>query len=1771
MPIEFNLLSKNFGSEGGRDAIKSEFDNVALEYQKAALADAIRYPYRVTTEQASQIASCFPARYTMPVASYKDCSHPVLAVLNDYANEDASAQVKRLGRDGIITMTIGDSADKKIGANHNCLYVRDVREAHRITSNYKSPRDLVNHAAFGENTIHCIDGCHNCDFQARHAFAVHSVYDISMDEIYATFARHGLESMTVYMYFTTTILTTFRDPYAFFGVEYHAGGSKVTFTMADESFCYEHDVELWKAWHTTTLIKGREFSVTLEVVRQFGPLRVVKLQRVANKLALGELVRYIPLKTYFPNMMLVPDLFWLMKKRFAKCQADVRHYLVPENVVTALMAYANRASEQGYLYHELAAYASGLRRRIVIGSTTFQDPWYCGPEEYNRVLFALFILGAIQRTDRTQGIKATFQYLKEHANAGFFGNMVHEANLKFNQLLDWVFGNDFTPEIEVMGKRLWEFKAISLKDIKCSKTHYTSFFNRPPLGPVHRHDYEVDVDQISHEEGEAHVQMDSLSNVHPLINKGATTQVTLEEYDIDNVDQGCDDTLLPSMVKPEEPKIGEWDKESAHSTVADEETLSVYFGDLNAYDYDNQSVDSLDSLRYGAMSHVGINTAVCDIMPQKRVHPPGYKKSEPIDIVRKDDVKKRKFPSSFQNGHCALRTFYQVANLKDSYSIEDFMDLSATLLMASDFGFSQDVVDGYIHEGKWQDNDCSGAVLNCLTVGTGRCLTIYVYKGGKGKETCDTIVIGDETAEEKLYVQHRFGHYTPSSKKVVAPNGGAVAKFDGILDNYSWLNVNVLDISAAPGYLSNKLRSRGAKVTSGHYIGGSKYTQQKGANIIPYDHYLQLFEQVKKMKFSVIINDAARDVNSEDLINEINDKFVGLLKVGGMLITKTFGNPHHTWALAYDFKHCNMVYESEECSERFFSLTGYQQGDHKQGKIQHFHSLYDRDGWNRKETQHTLPYCNNAAFATHYFLDPTVKKFRPKDIYFIEGFFQVTCITGFASASKTTNALKAYPDAVMIAPSKDLTKEHQKMGVASFTPHVFFSHKHSRSKTIIVDEAFQFPVEYFSLLKMCYPNHKIILLGDVEQTPMVNYCGMKTKSLLDFGIGNSAIDVYKIPQDIADSLNSKHGYYIRSHSKVNDGWARLKGDIDQFIGSTIHVICFNSDSAKDLRARGINASTITTYTGSRDHTVVFYVDSASIMSQLINRPEYIYTAVSRATNKLVLAGDTQSIVRYYNIHGSKLMTFEEISGNYNAHHIRMPDDNQIKVVVPSEIALDPPCLGATIQIIEHNMQPLNDPEGTVFGNYTADIAPVAEGKLTTPMDAVMATDIEAKGWRFPLNTKLTKHQISNNTLQAVQTLTKRYAKSYKQRLTTRKKAFGLTTLMKGLCKAIYGDEHNIRKLKFDMRMDPDVIREKYGDYMESLQEKLKSNPGAAKDLEIVYEFEFEKLGFFNKKQTKFDPKPGFDTSDKVGQGVAATSKRFNILLAGYARAMLDRVKELLIAHGRKIVLATHDSEAGLNDTYMEFIDEFKDSGKANFSCNDFSEWDSSFRQPFAALTKTLLDWMGCPAALAEEWMCFRESWTMIYQHAFGSTVLNGKEKQFSGNPFTICENTIGNMALCFVIFDYKGFKWAFFKGDDSAVRCKSCKLTGVGREFLEFTGHGLKLHNSPIGEFAGWFMTENGFFPDVYRYTAKFLDKVYLDQKHFNEALNSLQERCSAVKNNMQLNTGAAMCALYYQGVFGPDSRTSVDDVITLFNFLKGSRTVTFEDLVPVTLPLMVY
>jgi len=1657
----------------------------------------------MTDDEADQIQACFPRRLIIAEKANRDCSHPVLAVLNSYANDDAQQQISRLNSLMVRTMTIGDASHAPLRANHNCLLLDGNREAYRIASNHKADPTLRARAIQGSYTPHCVKGAQMCDFAADTAFAVHSMYDVNMTQLATIFQRHSLSRLISYMYISTRLYDVdLHDPYPFFKVDIKS--DYAVFSMSDDSIPYVHSLETWKSWALTTVVRTKFYNLIFEHVRTYGPLHVVVVQRVENPTgSLGlfysklDVARSVPLSKIFNGAYRVPDMFYALNNKFLYSQEHTPHFIVPANVVVALIAYANRASDEGYKYHELATYGSGLRRNIIIGGVTYQTKWDCDSNEYNHVIFSLFILGAIQRTERTAGISSIFKHLKSTGmQTSFLGDLCR-------RLHRW-FHTEKNSDINALGDYVWEFKAVPISDINVSGVQ------RVVLDP------ELD-SQVSNNYNPPEFYEDSLSTISeasepeddpPIPLSADTVSVEAETAIIEEINVEQPTTTEFFDTKPADDK--NITAESSNNNVNQPSTTGI----LSAESADDKSIST-------ESSEINLNSSI--------------NRSSPALII----------PAKFKPGHCALQAFWNTFPLHTKPRVPLFIRACYDILMHH-AGSTYTIFDvnNYILNGAY-DSNCSAEIIPLLALQYRTNVCIHTPNGdieclyGNQKDFVHEIIYANR-------------HYQYKSLQ-----GGAVDKFPSLIEQLDLEGTSLLDISSAPGFFAVLAQKAGAQVTRCHYKPGAKMTQTR-ADIV-YSRTFDLTDMLERngALFDIVFNDAARAVNSEMLISELCDATLPFIKVGGSLLCKTFANPHHLWELASIFNTIDLVYESYECSERYFLLTGYKCGSTS------FEYCYDL--WNREVTDHVIPTPNNIKRFINDYFNGEFKKYRPTDLVH-RPTIHIRALTGFASAAKTTRSRELFPSAVYISPTKVLALKHQRMGVASFTPHMFFSEKHADVKHIIVDEISQFPADYISLLGLVYPKHVIVVLGDIMQTPYNNYnSNTAYKTLRDYGIINNIIDVYKIPQDVTKILNDKHHFRIRTQSPVTHGLITFKGDILEFVNSKIPILTFNAASCERLKEAGCNSYTITTYTGSRDHTVVFYIDSAAIESQLANRSSYMYTAMSRATNQIVIAGDTNYISNYYNIHGSKIMSYEEISGVYQFHRIEQGSDGSIAVTVPISVVSPPVTKDLALTILHNAITPLNDPMSEALSINKAEIAPVESGTFRTPMDAVMPIEEVTKGYKMS-DIRLAKHQVSSSKLEAVQTLIKRYARKYKVPMNKSNFQFAYTELMNGLCTAIYGNPHSVRRLKHDMSCTPEYISERGAQYLRALQKKVSNNPAALKDIEEGFDELNESLSFFNKRQSKFDAKVGFDSSDKVGQGVAATSKRINLIFGAYARTILDRMREILARVRPNVILATHDSEHNLNDHFVAMSAHYG-APFTNWSCNDFSEWDASFRSPFVEITLTLMKYVGAPLELIKWFRMYRSDWSMKYQHEYGTSVLKGHEKQFSGNPFTICENTIGNMALCHALFQYDNPKLLMFKGDDSAVACDRCTMTEKGKRLIGITGHGLKLHNSAVGEFAGWFLTPNGLFPDVLRYSAKFCDKLYRDQDHFNEALLSLQERCSAVKTQEQLFQGIAMIHLYYKGILG-DQCPTPGDFESLYSFLVNSRSIRFDELKPVTLPL---
>lgn len=1155
---------------------------------------------------------------------------------------------------------------------------------------------------------------------------------------------------------------------------------------------------------------------------------------------------------------------------------------------------------------------------------------------------------------------------------------------------------------------------------------------------------------------------------------------------------------------------------------------------------------------------------------------------KPIAVKIKDGIDPNNYgpqPLRFRRGHCAMQSFYEAASslpAVGSLDVDQFLRLCSVLLH-SHYTNSNEVRD-YIEYGLYIENDCSSVVLGLLATHFNVKLCI------KRRPALASDITLNREGHNKVtiyffdYMDTGIGHYSAS------PRGGAKDKYPALLADfvkplsYSGTRPTALiELSAAPGMfcmLASKQLENIAIFALVYKKGVAKHKDlTKPINIREYSTFTELTNIVKDIqkthRVGYVLCDAGRYVNTESLTEEfcdvINNTFMTrkLEEDNTTIAIKTFANPIGVWNIAKHFRDVEVTSYMTDSTEKYYIMRNFARAHRTLEEMYHT--------YNQIETSHSVRISHKTLneYRASFFRKEFLKFGSAVPQMPVNGHIDITfnAITGYASASKTTHAAAKYKDAMWIAPTKELSVRHSKHhGLDSNTQHSVFTRR--APTVIVVDECSQFFVEYLGLLHITFPNSKIVILGDIHQIPPFTADGTRGTLFSSIGVNNNIWETYAIPHDIVEILNRKYNFHMIPKGGASCGLLSVSGNpslrqVPDFF-KKIKFICFNQSTAQDLKAKKFNASTITTYTGSRSHTVVFYVDGASVQSQLLSRPEYVYTALTRATNQLVLYGsDSRMIEQYFAIDGHNIRTFEEINEIRlkSEMYLTNPETENgvIKVeTMKEDIVTTPVSADVALDIVTKVAQPANATD--VHINVAPNELPtVTGGVMRTTLDAVLSPNKGQLVYKLAPNNSLVKQQLSNNTLQTLQTLAVRYGQQ-KIKLTPRDLRVTSSELAKGLSMMLTGRPDCYGYILHNLAQRRNELPYHYKEYLISLSKKMGINGGGIA-AEISREFnEFdEALEFFNKFQNKHDAKAGFDQSAKVGQGVSATSKTFNILYNAYSRFILTVCRDIARLNNRKIVLATFDDEETLSAEVAAVVGScINEENQDQFiwDLGDLSSADKNYSSANRPLQISMLEACGAPQHLQTFYHHFRDKWRMRYQSTDGVTVLHGEGNQLTGCPATIQENTLHYGATHFAMKEYKDIQCVMVKGDDIAVLCRSSSYTVKGLAVKKNTGTIVKEHLSPVGEFAGWVLLPEGLFPDVVRYALKFIGKRYRDRAHFNEALESLACRLVAVRNQFHKIKGCQSLTHFYPTL-------TYGEIETLYDFLQNAHSIKFDDLTP--------
>jgi hypothetical protein len=1152
-----------------------------------------------------------------------------------------------------------------------------------------------------------------------------------------------------------------------------------------------------------------------------------------------------------------------------------------------------------------------------------------------------------------------------------------------------------------------------------------------------------------------------------------------------------------------------------------------------------------------------------------------------LSVIAAKSIKR---PNRFKGGHCAIASVYHAAHIE--YEIRDYFDIAINAMCAYIEGLSLKTLRDYIENGNWVAFPAEFIFVS-LAARFDLRITVHVLDTNEW-------VVGH--GDKDIHVYYADNHYSH------IPPGGARDKYPHLIQlltkGKTCVGQTIADVSAAPGFLINDLLIQThADIHAFHYTPGLKMTNPVNdprVSLFEYDNYFTDVVPTGR-KYDYVICDIGRLVNTEEIVAKNVPALIHHTKTGGSLLIKTFGNCPDVWKQCVDnFGVVTPYYKSDNVREflgRHVLPEVYLVCENKYQKPfdnkQRFNKL--RIALNKEITNHALAFDKNEyeAYRSDFIKDYTAycketNRTPSVSVLNIPTFdgtepecYGVMACTGLAGASKSTTMIKAANQSrlryLVIAPTNELADALRKKGAKSVaTIHTAFDTMFNPD-IIMVDEATTFAVPYITMLRKKFPLAMILLMGDVHQIPYVNlsnktpYTGVS--SILKY---NNMYISHTIPQDMMNILNKAYRTAYETTSIIKRSIFKGEGKPEE-----LHELCVKNNKPFRLitylhntmvqQSTSLPSSTITTAQGSRFEFVALYVDSKAVLDGLHNRPEYIYTALTRHSVALVTYGTTQTLEKFLNINGAEFMKHTDLNRMYFRNDTIMDDTPQLhKLALSSAKTITNETVTANVAIsVLHNATRQQN-ESVVVKNLDNINYGKVDHNLSTNTNSLNADTTPKKAYMFDPTLNPLKAQTTTSH-ETIRGLIGRYGEDFGKKMSKKirltKDKITVNHMLASLVKAIYGDQKHLDKFTTDMKCDDDFLMKHAREYLESASQKAAHNPSYVDELNGDFEWFREKLTYQNKNQFKFS----LDhlSKEKVGQGIAAFSKRVNFLFSVYARALLARVSELLVGKRDKpVIVATHGSDEDIAKSYSDIMKHAKKSGKRWFCC-DYSQWDSTFTSFMGDFTWTLMRMMGADENLTDYFRAYRKTWVLQYFSKHGAAKLSGKDKQFSGNPFTICENTLANLCFTLILFDFKDVELTLVKGDDLAILCSDYKLTEYGKEMLTQTGHQTKIHFDPVGEFAGFVLTELGFYPDTLRYATKFIGKQYTSQQQFDEAQKSAFACTQVVHTQQEIELGAVAHSMLYRGTSAP---ITPEESKLLFNFLKTASTHKYSSLKETTL-----
>nr|ASM94022.1 putative replicase [Barns Ness breadcrumb sponge hepe-like virus 1] len=1694
-------------------------------------------------------------------------SHALAAFMTDYATKKFVQLAGKYHR----AIDVGGGYDyTPAEGTHICARIVTDREKSRYThSAVRHKNDGLFQTARGNNQLTvCHSGAEHCTYKAPYCYSVNSNYDMSLNTLADIFNIHQAVVYDVAMFLPSVLNSKkINIPSPVYNIK--LVGNRVQFYFNDGSNGYCHDYNTWRSYLVINRIKCKDFDIVSEIVDNISDFFIIRFTRIEHPCVNESLFRVFDFANiYHKQYTVVPNIVKTLHGVVGNYSAS---YIVSEtDFIHNAITYGLKLTKEAFAYPAFNTHCIAFSKSLIYGADN--ELVYQGitnkNESFNELVLNLFIYVAIRRCDVTQTIKTAFCQINKDQKRGFISQTWQKLKTTFKQsqseLLDSWFSTyenvDDVQQIEKIVSNLMRVRVVNLQHYMYENIPYCT----KPFDAI---------------KAEWSMNNEVEFNAESAF-KAETTQI-----------------------KTETDKITETEK---NDTIVDNKVVKV-----PAVQHESTDTFGPGQCAYRALQcamHATDKTAL-------RFNPTPDERKKFLELSYHHRNLKEKNAS-------ALIKFDQDANsirLLDAEST--WLSLEEIFFIAYINGENCVVINrvqNSVSTFRLKEGDIN---LKICHDGVGHWFYTRFVGGYKTIiSTTDQLLHTNLKVMETIFLlKEKTGDHMQQKMgelfdfiKVLGDGQSRVVDLTAAPGHLGVIfECSKQGARYHPYTIKDKLKIMSYRFTHEHkYYESLKEIVFESDDIIVVDLFihefhlmLDLLDKLKPTNRLIIKSDPYRDGGLMFPFN--NFKFKQIFKMEHSLI-QSGELYYHLSGFFKDLKPSNKI--------RHVDVNRINNVDHVIARSQVIEQRKDdlvaQESMIMKNFNTEVKFTVDEQSFTKFIADNKLSDLKKPDD------FSLNCLNGMGGSRKTQRVVNVYKTGTdfIVSPIRsqadNLMPAGSKTKTDIYTYIVLLRNLHNNPKVVIrhlyIDECFAMQpsaIAYYYALLLAGRIRHIHLMGDSKQ--IGPYC--KDNTTLQFELTNYVSETHRTPQDVTRMFDA----YIpnaRTSSKIVASYKQ----IDELRSQVVDIaLAFTQDGKKFLASLGYKSMTVNESQGMTFSKVLLYLDDYCHI-QAINKTEsirHVYVGASRHKDELLVYGKSSPDLQVLlTVQGAPI---EEIIEEAS---IPLVTEQQIIVddVKRPWRSYDPKTVTTKDSIIDVLCN-LN-----VKKNFThsADIRiePLKLKKIDgTQMkisDSVLhPVDVSISGGKLS-DQRFVLPYYSKDSFGTLNTQIARYA-------TTRagKAPDHYKNLQTGLGKFV-----DLAKFK-NMRVDNERLTKHFVNYIVELQKKIKpattdvglvmSVPGVVKrslvgasdglcydekamidyyvldendeDLvlmpmttlksavksissivnrkNVVDMFEADlnniksrMITFTMKKQDKHDPSGLKETTGKAGQGVSAWSKVLNLFFCAYSRYLTECIFECM---NENVLLAFNKSDAELSVFFAGYKDYYTSEKYVNCNC-DFSEMDVSHTKSMLELELELFGLLGVNAKIINFYSSMRTKWCNLYQCREGITMLHGEYMQHSGQPLTICGNTLLNMAVLGYAYRIENMLYASFKGDDSTIRAKKIS-TVPGKKTAIYADHGYKLKISfeKVSEFIANFITPFGFFPDVVRRAVKAVSKVYEDEESWEESRINLKEVLSMVNSAEKFKIGVDCASIHYRD---KGIAITAEQVSLLYQYLIQLSVTEYKD-----------